>query len=105
MRKADVSEKITDFKGLFKAFFSPDDEIVKVDSEEEINFKREYSKILSQTKSDIDSLEANFKYPDLKVREKAKKTGRTKQELKTKGTTLETNKNQIVHKEDREIER
>lgn len=94
----------TSWKDLLRAFISSDSELEKQEDEEEIKFNKKYSKILSQSRSDISSLEAMLEHPDVKVRGQGKRTQRSKtRKTKTRELAMENRTQQV--QEDKEIER
>ena len=103
--KAMEREVKTSWKDLLRAFVSSDSELEKQEDEEEIKFNRKYSKILSQSRSDISSLEAMLEHPDVKVRGQGRTTQRSRtRRTRTREPAME-NRTQQVQEEDKEIER
>lgn len=94
----------TNWKELLKAFVSSDEKLEQENKEEEIEFNREYSKILSESRSDISSLEAMLEHPDVKVKGKGRRPRREQTRLTTKERAMDA-KGEKAHEEDREIER
>ncbi len=96
-------ETRTSWKELLKAFISSDTELEKQESEEEIEFNREYSSILSEARKDINSLEAMLEHPDIKLRSK-KRQVRKQDRLRTKGQVIKDSSQKTIE-DDKEIER
>lgn len=98
-------EAKTSWKELIKAFVSSDSQLEEKNNEEIIEFNNKYSKILSESKSDISSLEAMLNHPDVKVMGKGRRTER-KQSRRTraKEPTIQ-NRDQRNDELDKEIER
>ncbi len=94
----------TSWRELIKSFISSDSDLEKQENEEEIKFRNKYSKILSQSESDISSLESMLDHPDIKVKGKGRRQERNQTRVRTKEHTTET-RNQIVNETDKEIER
>lgn len=99
MERRDVK---TSWKELLKAFISSDSDLEKQENEEEIKFNNEYSAILSQSNSDISSLEEMLEHPDIKVKGRRKQV-RKQSRLKGKQPTIEKTTQRV--KEDREMDR
>lgn len=98
-------EAKTSWKELIKAFVSSDSQLEEQNNEEVIEFNNKYSKILSQSKSDISSLEAMLDHPDVKVRGQGRRTERRQtRRTRTKQPTME-NISQRDKDVDKEIER
>lgn len=95
----------TSWKELIKAFVSSDSRLEEQNSEEIIEFNNKYSKILSQSRSDISSLEAMLDHPDVKIsRQKRRPERKQSKRDRTKEHAIE-HRNQGNNVIDKEIER
>ena len=94
----------TSWRELIKSFISSDSDLEKQENEEEIKFRNKYSKILSQSESDISFLESMLNHPDIKVKGKGRRQGRNQTRVRTNEHVTEA-RNQIVNETDKEIER
>jgi len=102
MKKVDVREKQTNWKELFKAFFSSDEQIEETDNglNKYMN-DPEYINDFDVANKSIKSLEGMLKHSDKKVR---RKTSRKPERLKTREQNV-VSRAKILDDRDQDLER
>lgn len=99
MKEVNIGEKKTAWKELLKSFFSSDEQLEEEKDREEIEFNREYSDILSKTKSEVSSLEEMLHHSDIKVTKRPRRTKREQTKLQEREAVFRGKEHEIDEQE------